>query len=360
MDEPTNHLDLNAVIWLTEYLSKRTSGSTVVVSHNIAFLNKVSQSMIAINNRTLDYFKGNYHKYQKMLATNKKKYVKDWNAMQKKVTKMRKTGKSKKIVDSFLKKKGLTRPQLEYNPKIVVSKVLPPKNNTGLSIAKIEAETISYKTMTDPILRNIQLEIKMNSRITIVGKNGSGKSTLLRALALSDSEAKEQELVLTGHRTLSGLVRVGYFHQHFNEMFDYEQTPTVYLMTKYGLTQQSVRQKLGTIGIPGKQHKLQIKELSGGQKARLAMVDIILKQPHLIILDEPTNHLDIETIDSLVEAINSFNGAVLTVTHNAELIEGTESQIYICSDSGITKFNGYYGDYAQMILDEIEELSASV
>jgi ATP-binding cassette subfamily F protein 1 len=112
---------------------------------------------------------------------------------------------------------------------------------------------------------------------------------------------------------------------------------------------------LGRIGLDKSVHKLEIGKLSGGQKSRVSMVDMFLYGPHFIVLDEPTNHLDMETIDGLIDAINDFNGGLLLVTHNADLITKTECQIYVCNDGTVKKFNGDYDDYCELIIQSEDD-----
>ena len=352
LDEPTNHLDLNAVIWLKSYLENEFEKALLVVSHDVSFLNSVVDNIIYLNSqkKTLEYFRGNYVKFDKMRKINERKQEKDWKTYQKKISKLKagniKTGKLR--AGKSKAGKIIERPEKKYEPKILFRNPVFPKNKM-LDILKLKNASVRYGD-GEYVLENINLKIKMNSRIVIVGKNGSGKSTFLKALT-----GKLKISLQNSSQMKSDFVRIGYFHQHFEEIFDFSITPIKYLTEKYSENQETVRRQLGIIGIPGKQHKVTIGQLSGGQKARLALVDIIMNEPHLIILDEPTNHLDIETIDSLIESINSFNGSIVMVTHNSDLIYETNCEIYIVDEKAkdIAKFNGDFDDYSSMVLEEI-------
>ncbi|VDL86738.1 unnamed protein product [Nippostrongylus brasiliensis] len=162
------------------------------------------------------------------------------------------------------------------------------------------------------LFKNLDFGVDMDSRIAIVGPNGVGKSTLLKLLT---GRIQPNEGELTKHRQ----VKIGWFDQHANEALNGEQSPIEYLSTKFNIDYQAT----------GHAHTVKIKDLSGGQKSRVALAELALGQPDMLILDEPTNNLDIESIDALATAIESFDGGVVMVTHDERLVRATQCTLWV-------------------------------
>jgi ATPase subunit of ABC transporter with duplicated ATPase domains len=167
----------------------------------------------------------------------------------------------------------------------------------------------------------------MNSRIVLVGPNGSGKSTLVKLLC---GEIKPS----TGEINVHPQLNIAYYNQHFDSQLPLNQTPIEYLHSiipkdfiKNGNSDQTIRSYLGKVRLEGSAHIKKISELSGGQKARVAIVKLIFKQPNCLILDEPTNHLDLETVESLIDGLKEFKGGILVITHDHNLIQEIDASI---------------------------------
>ena len=352
LDEPTNHLDQSAVVWLTNYLSEWPHG-LILVSHDRHFINETCLAIMYINTKKLKIHKPDkpnniYAKFRRAEAQERAHHESEWKKWLKRVPKLRKEGHKNNAIEEIRQKEGFTEPERPYNPQITL---LDPTEVRG-NILNCREVTYSYPDTDRVILEKADISLDLDSRVVIVGKNGSGKSTLLKLLAgklkLSDTDKGEIEI----NRQL----RVGYFHQHFDEILDYKQTPVEFILSQHtGINQGQVRRELGKIGLKGQQHTLLISELSGGQKARVVMVNILFSQPHFLLLDEPTNHLDIETNDALIEALNSFKGGMLLVTHNADLILETDCVLYECDQGQIKRFPGDYYDYCEKIMDEFSD-----
>ncbi|MFH4984919.1 hypothetical protein AB6A40_011628, partial [Gnathostoma spinigerum] len=184
--------------------------------------------------------------------------------------------------------------------------------------------TFGYKDQL--LFKNIDFGVDMESRIAIVGQNGVGKSTFMKLLY---GKIKPQSGECRKHRQL----RIGWFDQHANEALNGEQSPIEYLVTKFKIEYQEARKRLGTVGLPGHAHTVKIKDLSGGQKSRVALAELALGAPDLLLLDEPTNNLDIESIHALAEAIEEFGGGVVMVTHDERLIRETNCQLWIVENN---------------------------
>jgi ATP-binding cassette, subfamily F, member 1 len=337
LDEPTNHLDLNAVIWLTSYLTEWKK-SLIVVSHNQAFLNEICTDILHISNLKLDHYKGNYANFNKVLIQKKKNEQKEWNKIEKRLNEMRKKGETKNKQKEFLDKCGLNRPEKDYVVNINFGE------STDLSRPVLSINDVSFEyTEGNTILKNVEFGLDLYSRITIVGPNGAGKSTFINLLVGNLTPT-------TGTVYRNHSLKIAYYNQHFIDVLPMDQTPIEYLQTIDNIPDQEIRRMLGTIGLEGNAHIKPIGTLSGGQKARVVLVSCQMLQPHILVMDEPTNHLDIESINGLIDAINKFKGGVVLVSHDMELITQTECVLWVCNNKSIKKYNGEYDDYRDEIL----------
>lgn len=348
LDEPTNHLDINATLWLTNYLSS-WENSLVIVSHNQHFLNEVCTDIINVEDKRLVTYRGNYHKFKHQYQQNYKKMVKDWDNLQKLIKSKRKKGQfTNKDLQELLakeKEKGVIQPFKPYQVKITFPEV------EELPRPVLESHEVSFHYTSDsPIIEKMDIGIDMETRMTIVGANGNGKTTIMN-------------LLIGLLEPISGVIkhqnglRIGYYNQHFVSTLPTDITPVKHLidLSNGELTEMEARKYLGTIGLEGYAHKVLIENLSGGQKARVTLASIQFQEPHILFLDEPTNHLDIETIDALIDAINNFNGGVVVISHDMELITRTNCELWTCQDKKLNKFPGDYDDYVSEIIEEIEE-----
>lgn len=341
LDEPTNHLDLNAVIWLTNYLI-HWKNSLIVISHDRNFLNSVCTDILQIENCKLNSYRGNYDSYLKIYKTNISKWEKDWEKFSKIVKAMKKKNKNKDIIDKYVKENMVDRPPKPYKVSLrFCFKTYIAEENEPI----LEIKNLSFG-FDNLLYENCDLIVKSNDRISIVGKNGVGKSTLFQIIQ------KKYE-PMNGYCDYDNRLRIGYYHQHATDVLPLLETAVSYIQSLNSeISVQEIRKHLGTVGLDGKLHNQQMQFLSGGQKSRVLFVSSFVCNPHLLLLDEPTNHLDIETIDALIKGINNFEGAVIMITHNINIIEKTGCQIYELSNKNlnITDFE----TYQSKILDEIE------
>ena len=195
----------------------------------------------------------------------------------------------------------------------------------------------------------------MGSRVAVVGPNGAGKTTLMNLLA-GDLEPT------TGEQRRSHALRVGRYAQHFVDALQMEETPVEYLLNRFssstGLRAEQARAQLGRFGLAGHHHLQPICKLSGGQKARVVFTAISLSNPHVLLLDEPTNHLDMQSIDALSEALAAFEGGVVVISHDAQLLERVcdddeRAEVWLVDEGKVEKFDGYFEDYRDSLLKEI-------
>ena len=342
LDEPTNHLDINSVIWLTDHLKNKWRRTLLVVSHDIHFINEVCTKIMHIENKKLNYYNGNYDSFKYAYNLHKTELEKQWSKIQRRVKEMRNKSTKKEIVDKFLKDNAHLEPLKSYKVNIRFYETDPIKSPY--------IDLINITTGYDKILlQNINLSVGVGEKITIVGKNGVGKSTLLQLLAGKISN-------FDGEIIKNPNVRIGYYNQHLTDILPLDRTPIEFLSSENtSITESSARKYLGSIGLEGQIHTRLLATLSGGQKARVVMALINSMKPHILLLDEPTNHLDIESIEAITNAINNFNGSIIMITHNIDIIEHTKSKILKLENLTLqwVSFDDYYDD----VLEEIEHVN---
>jgi len=349
LDEPTNHLDLNATIWLTNYLMNNWKNTLVIVSHDKEFINEVCTDLIHLYQKQLKYYSapkknfGVYDSFKQQFANDLKQQQKEYDNMMRQVRALQNKSTPKKKVDEFIQKEGKEKPPKPYSSKID----FPQVANLDPPVIKLHSVEFGYKP-EKLIYKNIDFGIDQKSRITLVGPNGIGKSTLLKLISKDLIPNNGDDKVYHNNR-----LRIGYYHQHSIDTLPLDQTPIEHIKSlDPELKDQDIRKMLGSIGIEGKLHTQTIKILSGGQKSRVAFVAMTAIKPHIMLLDEPTNHLDIETVEALCDAINQFNGGIVMVTHDVDLILRTNSILWEVGNSYIKETD--YDSYKESILRELD------
>jgi len=198
------------------------------------------------------------------------------------------------------------------------------------------------------IFKNLDFGIDMSSRVAIVGPNGVGKSTFLKLLT---AEVEPRQ----GERRKNHRMRIGKYDQHSADQLNLDESPTEYLMRLFNMQYQEARKKLGQYGLATHAHTITNRDLSGGQRARVALAELSCRAPDVLILDEPTNNLDIESIDALADAIRDFTGGVIIVSHDERLIRDTECQLWVVEDKTINEIDGDFDDYRRELLEALGE-----
>merc|ERR1719232_1521490 len=365
LDEPTNHLDLNAVIWLDNYLQmyKKT---LLIVSHDQSFLDNVCTDIIHLDQCKLWYYKGNYSMFKKMEMQKRRERIKEYEKQEKRIKELKSSGQSKKKAESK-QKEALTRKQqknqsklsknddedtgptelLEKPKEYLVKFSFPETSTLQPPILGLYNASFNYPDQP-PLFKNVEFGIDMESRIAIVGPNGVGKSTFLKLL-MGDLEP------VKGEMRKNARLKIGRFDQHSGEHLTADETPTEYLMRLFNLPVEKARKQLGSFGLQSHAHTIKMKDLSGGQKSRVALAELTLSAPDVVILDEPTNNLDIESIDALAEAIGEYEGGVIIVSHDERLIRDTECQLWVTEDQTINEIEGDFDDYRKEVLETLGE-----
>jgi len=329
LDEPTNHLDLEGNIWLCDYL-KKYKNTIILISHDIEFLDEVCTDIIHLENHKLKYYKGGYYLFKKQYEKDMESNQKLYDETEKRINNYKKSGKTKNEIEEFIKLNPLPKNLYERPIRIDFGKIPESMKN----LITLNNVTFHYDSNKN-ILENINFSVDATRHIALVGWNGGGKSTMMKLMI---NEIKP----LLGDISIDRQVRIGYFNQHTIENLPQEMNIIEYLKNKFvKFKEQEIREYLGRIGLKSNEHILQFKNLSGGQKIRVALVELQMMKPHVLLLDEPTNHLDIDTIESLKKAINEFNGGVVIITHNIDLINDTECEVWKIPECIKIDYNDY-------------------
>jgi ATP-binding cassette subfamily F protein 3 len=350
LDEPTNHLDLDAIVWLERWL-QRFSGTLIIISHDSVFLDNVVQKIVWLNQKKFESHKGNYSDFMVWRAEKIQSH-------QKMVEKQeQKRDHLQSFVDRFRAKASKAKQaqsRLKMLEKMdVLSKIpnqtrfefrMPAAENCPNPVAHFKDGFLGYTDKA--ILRNLTLQIGPKDRIGLLGANGAGKSTLIKTLS-------GQLQMVSGQYTRSPKLKIGYFAQHQLDLLEPEQTAYWHLERESPGTSPTVlRSFLGQFGFAGDMAFGRIGVLSGGEKARLVLALLAWQKPHLLLLDEPTNHLDLETREALALALQEFEGAVIVVSHDRQLLGSVVDQFWLVSDGTISPYDQDLESYADWLLKE--------
>jgi ATP-binding cassette subfamily F protein 2 len=357
LDEPTNHLDLEACVWLENYLSTYNR-ILLLVSHSQDFLNGVCTDIIHFKHQRLEYYTGNFDTYVRTRGEKEENQMKAYSREQEQIAHMKNYiarfghGSAKLARQAQSKEKTLAKMEQKGLTEIVTSDrtlVLRFNDPGPLPPPIVQLMNVAFGyTPNNLIYKDLDFGLDLDSRIALVGPNGAGKSTLLKIIQGTNSATSG---MVRRHQHL----RIGYYHQHMTDLLDMDATPLDYMMNCFpGVVEyERMRAIVGKFGITGKAQTTLIKLLSDGQKTRVVFAWLAWQNPHLLLLDEPTNHLDIETIDSLADAINEFEGGCVLVSHDFRLINQIADEIWICEHGGIEKWNGDIQTYKETLRKKV-------
>ncbi|GAL24371.1 glutathione-regulated potassium-efflux system ATP-binding protein [Vibrio variabilis] len=330
LDEPTNHLDLDAVMWLERWLQSYP-GTLVLISHDRDFLDPIVGRIIHIENQLLNEYTGNYSSFEEQRAQKLILQQAQYQKQQKQMSHMQ------KYIDRFRYKASKAR-QAQSRIKALerMEKVLPAQFDNPFSFEFREPaalpnpiimmDDVSAGYDDNIILEKIRLNLVPGSRIGLLGRNGAGKSTLIKLLS-GELGAKGGDL------NYSQGVKIGYFAQHQLETLHPEETPLQHMMQIAPQhTEQQLRDYLGSFGFQGDKALEKVAPFSGGEKARLVLALVVWQKPNLLLLDEPTNHLDLDMRQALTLALQTFEGAMVIVSHDRYLLRATTDDLYLVHD----------------------------
>ena len=340
LDEPTNYLDIYMTEWLEKYLQE-FKGAVLVVSHDRAFLDHVVTRVLEAENGKLQSFKGNYSRYleQKALQTQSEQAA--YDAQQEYIARteayIRRFKAGIKSKQARGRQSQLNR--LERLDKPVEQEEfclrLPPAAECANRVVVLEQLSIGYGEHV--LAQGINLELLRGTKVALIGANGTGKTTLLRTV-LGEIPP------LQGKAKIGNRVQIGYFSQSY-ERLNPEQTLLDNFLEEYGFTIEHTRSLLGGMLFHGDEVFKKIGELSGGQKARLVLLKLVLDGANFLVLDEPTNHLDILARETVEAALAAFDGTVLLVTHDRYFVQEIATRIWEIKDGAVQDYKGDYEFY---------------
>ncbi len=348
LDEPTNHLDLDAILWLEDWL-KAYEGTLVLISHDRDFLDAITDHILHIENQELILYTGNYSTFERTrserLAQQQQAYEKQLETrahLQKYIDRFKAQATKAKQAQSRIK-------QLERMQELSAAHVDTPftfsfREPSKMSSPLLELEQADIGYGDKLIVTNVHLQITPTSRIGLLGMNGAGKSTLIKSL-VGDLP------LLQGQRKASELLNIGYFAQHQMDALDGNASPMLQLarIADPKISEASLRSFLGSFGFSGERMDTPSESFSGGERARLALALIVWRRPNVLILDEPTNHLDLDMRHALTMALQDFEGAVVLVSHERQLVASVCDELILVHAGQSRDFDGDLVEYADWL-----------
>ena len=353
LDEPTNHLDMESIAWLETYLLNYP-GAVFIVSHDRYFLDKVVTKIVEIEAAQMRMYEGNYSAYalkkaqlrdaQYKAYLNQQREIKHQEAV---ITKLRSFNREKSIKRAESRVKMLDKIQriekpIEIDNQMRIS--LEPRFISGNDVLTVEGLSKAFPGQT--LFTDINFEIKRGERVALIGNNGTGKTTILKILnGIVDADA--------GRFALGSKVQIGYYDQE-HHVLHMEKTIFQEISDTYPtLTETEIRNMLAAFLFTGDDVFKLISSLSGGERGRVSLAKLMLSEANFLILDEPTNHLDIASKEILEEALNSYTGTVLYVSHDRYFINQTATRIMDLTNQAIVNYIGDYDYY----LEKKEEMT---
>ena len=347
LDEPTNHLDSEAIEWLEVFL-KQYKGTVIIISHDRYFLDQVVNRVFEIHNKKLRTYNGNYSKFIELSKVEKELELKKFEDQQKEIKKQEESidrlkayGREKHLKRARSKEKMLDKVEVLDRPEMYRKKAnikFSPSVTSGNDV--LEARDISMGYGDRTLFRNLNLNIYRGEKVALIGPNGAGKSTLFKIIMNSLQP-------LTGSVKLGTNVHVDYFHQE-QKTLNLDNTIIDEIWNDHPqLTQTTLRTMLGAFLFEDEEVFKKISTLSGGERARVAILKLILSNSNFLLLDEPTNHLDIDSKEVLEEALLNYEGTLFTISHDRYFLNTVIDKILVLDENGITEYLGNYDYYIE-------------
>lgn len=349
LDEPTNHLDMDMLEWLENYLSAY-GGGILIISHDRYFLDRVTTRIVELEHHKATTYRGNYSRYVEQRAAQHKAQQSAYEKQQEYIR------KTEEYIDKYragIKSKMARGRQSQLNR---LERLEAPESSEQLTFKFPKAEFSADKVLTveelflsygtKDIVDDVSFMIRRGEAVALIGPNGAGKSTLLKAI--TGELTPEAGFIDIGSR-----VSIGYFSQEHEELHP-QWTAVEEVMSQFNYSEEKARNVLGMFLFRGDDVFKQVRDLSGGERARLSLLKLFLQGDNFLILDEPTNHLDIPTREVVEEALMGFTGTLLVVSHDRYFLDKVAKRTLVLQPEGIEEFQGNYTYYKEKLEEQAQ------
>lgn len=343
LDEPTNHLDIESIQWLERFLQQSTK-ALVLVSHDKAFINNVTNRTLEISCGKIIDYKVKYDEYIKLRAERREQQMRAYENQQKEIAEIKdfierfryKATKAVQVQSRIKQLEKIVPIEIDDVDRSALHLKFPPCLRSG--DYPVICDSVNKEYGTHKVFENVTFTIKRGEKVAFVGRNGSGKSTLIKCIM--------NEIPYSGNLKIGHNVQIGYFAQNQAQLLDENLSvfETIDNVAK-GDIRLKINNILGAFMFGGEASDKKVKMLSGGERSRLAMIKLLLEPVNLLILDEPTNHLDMQSKEVLKNAINEFDGTAIIVSHDRDFLDGLVSKVYEFMDGKVTEYLGGIYDY---------------
>ena len=346
LDEPTNHLDISAIAWLEDFL-KNFNGACLIISHDRYFLDRVTNKTFELENGRFRSYNGNYSAYMAQREIDKKTEQRNYDNTMREIQRLenvveqqRRWGREKNIKTAESKMKVIERLEKDLNAPMQSPEEMEFtfKACAGGGQDVVQTESLGMAFDNNRLFSNVDMLIKKGEKVFLLGPNGCGKTTLLKIL-MGDYEQTE------GSYKIGANIHIGYYDQ-IQENLNMDKTVIDEVWDEYpNLTQTQIRNALAVFLFKGEDVFKEIHKLSGGERARVELVKLMLKSVNLLIMDEPTNHLDIESREALENALSDYDGTMIMVSHDRYFINKLADRILYLTPNGVESYSGDYDSF---------------
>lgn len=348
LDEPTNHLDMEMLEWLEGYLLSYRGG-ILIVSHDRYFMDRIVTGVVELDHHKTTTYRGNYSRY---VAQREERLKADTIAYEKQQEYIKKT---EEYIDKYragIKSKMARGRQSQLNrlerleapgTSHSLDFKFPPAAMSADKVLVLDHVSIGYKT-DDPIIDDVSIVVRRGESVALIGPNGAGKSTMVKAIV-------GELFPIEGHIDIGNRVQVGYFSQEHEELHDRWQVVDE-IINNYNFTEEKARNVLGTFLFKGDDVFKLVGDLSGGERARLALLKLFLQGDNFLILDEPTNHLDVPTREIVERALQQFGGTCFIISHDRYFLDQVSTRTLVLENKGFTEYLGNYSYYKEKLKEQ--------
>ena len=348
LDEPTNHLDMEMLEWLEGYLLSYRGG-ILIVSHDRYFMDRIVTGVVELDHHKATTYRGNYSRY---VAQREERLKADTIAYEKQQEYIKKT---EEYIDKYragIKSKMARGRQSQLNrlerleapgTSHSLDFKFPPAAMSADKVLVLDHVSIGYKT-DDPIIDDVSIVVRRGESVALIGPNGAGKSTMVKAIV-------GELFPIEGHIDIGNRVQVGYFSQEHEELHDRWQVVDE-IINNYNFTEEKARNVLGSFLFKGDDVFKLVGDLSGGERARLALLKLFLQGDNFLILDEPTNHLDVPTREIVERALQQFGGTCFIISHDRYFLDQVSTRTLVLENKGFTEYLGNYSYYKEKLKEQ--------